>query len=195
MVSNYTRMKYKVHNTRCNETKKSNLINRQFDGNPQYHAIVSDLTYVRVGSSWNYICILLDLFNRQIIGYSSGKNKNADLVKRAFASVKFDLSKIHIFHTDDGNEFDNILITDISTAFGINHSLSMKGCPYDNAVAESTFHILKTEFINNYSFSSLHDLSLQPHDYVNWFNFHRIHSSLGYLSPIQFLRNNLIFSV
>jgi transposase InsO family protein len=77
------------------------------------------------------------------------------------------------------------------TTFGISRSLSMKGCPYDNAVAEATFKIIKTEFIKNHTFDTLSDLNYQLADYVNWFNHHRIHSSLGYLTPIQYKQNNL----
>ncbi|MHA7965584.1 IS3 family transposase [Paenibacillus sp. CAU 1782] len=54
-------------------------------------------------------------------------------------------------------------------------SLSRKACPYDNAVAEATYKIMKTEFINQLSFNSLHHLELELPDYVNWFNKHRIH--------------------
>lgn len=78
----------------------------------EYHpswveAVVSDLTYVRVEGKWNYICLLIDLFNREIIGHSCGRAKDADLVYRAFAKVKANLYKIQLFHTDRGSEFKN----------------------------------------------------------------------------------------
>ncbi len=101
--------------------------------------VVSDLTYVRVGMSWNYICVLIDLFNREIIGYSAGTNKTASLVKQAFQTIKGNLKDIQIFHTDRGNEFKNQLIEDTLKTFEITRSLSHKGCPYDNAVAEGNF--------------------------------------------------------
>lgn len=99
--------------------------------------MVSDLTYVRVGMSWNYICVLIDLFNREIIGYSAGRNKDASLVTKAFTSVNTNLNNIQVFHTDRGNEFKNKVIDETLEAFQIARSLSMKGCPYDNAVTES----------------------------------------------------------
>lgn len=71
--------------------------------------VISDLTYVRVREKWCYICILIDLFNREIIGYSAGARKNARLVYYAFLS-SVNLSKVKIFHTDRGNEFKNQLI-------------------------------------------------------------------------------------
>lgn len=66
--------------------------------------------------------------------------------------------------------------------FHIRRSLSMKGCPYDNAVAEATFKIIKTEFVKDQIYETLEQLQYKLSDYVNWFNNHRIHSSLGYLT-------------
>lgn len=97
--------------------------------------VVSDLTYVRVGMSWNYICVLIDLFNRKIIGYSAESYKTALLVKQAFQTIKGSLKDIRIFHTDRGNEFKNQMIEDTLKTFEITRSLSHKGCPFDNAVA------------------------------------------------------------
>lgn len=149
------------------------------------------MTYVRVGLSWNYICVLIDLHNREIIGYSAGKNKDAILVSKSFATVKTNLNTIQIFHTDRGNEFKNQIIDETLETFNIARSLSMKGCPYGNAVAEATYKIIKAEFLNGQIFENLNDLKCQLADYVNWFNNHRIHSSLGYLTPYEYKQNTL----
>ncbi len=191
LVSNYTKAQYKPHNTKCNESKDLNLVDRKFDNQAELNVVVSDLTYVRVGQSWNYICILVDLFNREIIGFSAGRNKDSQLVQKALASVKTNLSNIKIFHTDRGNEFKNKLIDETLETFKIARSLSMKGCPYDNAVAEATFKIVKTEFVRNNIFSTLSELQLKLSDYINWFNKYRIHSSLKYLTPQQYKINSL----
>ncbi len=61
---------------------------------------MSQSTYVRVGTRWNYICVLVGLFNREIIGYSAGEDKTAELVKAAFQSVEGSLEEIRLFHTD-----------------------------------------------------------------------------------------------
>ena len=135
--------------------------------------------------------MLIDLFNREIIGYSAGKNKTAELVKQAFQSVKENLSEIQIFHTDRGNEFKNKLIGETLVTFDIQRSLSCKGCPYDNAVAEVTFKIIKIEFVKNRPFENLYHLQIELDDYVNWFNDHCIYSSLGYLIPAEFRRSTL----
>jgi transposase InsO family protein len=72
LVSKYAVAKFKVHQTDCNEEDIGNKLNRQFDSQVPYAAVISDWTYVRVGGQWNYICFLVDLFNREIIGYSAG---------------------------------------------------------------------------------------------------------------------------
>ncbi|SDJ01816.1 putative transposase, partial [Alteribacillus bidgolensis] len=123
--------------------------------------IVSDLTYVRVQQKWHYICVLVDLYNREIIGYSAGPHKDAALVQRAFASVKYNLHQLELFHTDRGSEFKNQLIDQTLQTFGIKRSLSEKGTPYDNAVAEATFKTIKTEFTHARSFPNQYELDLE----------------------------------
>jgi transposase InsO family protein len=70
-------------------------------------------------------------------------------------------------------------------------SLSKKGCPYDNTVAEATYKVMKTEFIYQMEFRNLRHLELELYDYVNWFNRHRINGSLGYLTPVQYRQEAL----
>jgi putative transposase len=191
LVSSYTVAQFKPHAKTCNESAQANELDREFKQDEQLSAIVSDLTYVRVDKKWHYICVFVDLFNREIIGYSTGPNKDALLVYRALASIKADLHKIQLFHTDRGNEFKNKLIDEALETFKIKRSLSMKGCPYDNAVAEATFKIIKTEFVKGRSFDSLEDLTRELHDYIHWFNLLRIHGTLDYLSPIEYKLTHL----
>lgn len=68
----------------------------------------------------------------------AGSKKDSTLVSKALSSIRHDLRDVQMFHTDRGKEFDNHMIDDVLDTFGIKRSLSMKGCPYDNAVAEST---------------------------------------------------------
>ena len=185
LVSNYTVKQYKVQKSKCNEEKVENEVARQFDNRKHLEVVVSDLTYVKVQNKWNYVCILLNLANREIIGYSAGKNKNASLVYDAFMKVEGSLKDIEIFHTDRGNEFKNKLIEEVLETFEIKRSLSKKGCPYDNAVAEATFKVIKTEFAFNKVFGSLEELQMELFDYVNWYNNHRIHGSLNYKTPVE----------
>lgn len=191
LVSNYTTAQFKPQKDICNESKTQNILGRQFHGQGYRDVVISDLTYVRVGACWNYICVLVDLYNREIIGYSVGEDKTAELVKAAFQSVEGSLEDIRLFHTDRGNEFKNQTIEELLEMFHIKRSLSHKGCPYDNAVAEATFKIIKTEFVWNETFADLRELKLKLWDYIHWYNHHRIHSSLGYQTPVQYRQNNL----
>ena len=139
-----------------------------------------------VGTSWNYACLLVDPCNREIAGRSAGPGKDARLVKSAFATLSFPISDIEVFHTDRGSEFDNAEIDLMLEAFGIERSLSAKGCPYDNAVDESTNRILKAELVHRETFGTTRELRAKLSDYVHWYNNFRIHSTLGYMSPVEF---------
>src|SRR5699024_10105928 len=126
LVSKYTVAQFKPTKSTCNESEVGNVLNREFDQDQELKVVVSDLTYVRVDRKWHYICILVDLYNREIIGYSAGPNKTAALVQRAFASCPYNLNRLEIFHTDRGNEFKNQLIDEALEVFGIERSLSEK---------------------------------------------------------------------
>lgn len=90
-----------------------------------------------------------------------------------------------------GNEFKNQIIDEILDVFEIECSLSVKGCAYNNAVAEATYKVIKTEFVNNQIFETQEQLGYEIADYVNWYNNHRIYSSLGYLYPVEYRENTL----
>lgn len=122
LVSVYTKAQYKVHKAKSNDAPIHNELNRESNDRNPLEAIVSDLTYVRVGSSWNYICTIMDLHNREIIGYSTGPNKDAQLVYKAFSSIKHDLSLVGLFHTDRGREFINTKIDELLNTFNIQRS-------------------------------------------------------------------------
>ena len=186
LFSSYTIAKYRVHKDSCNEKEVSNELKRNFSSSKNLAIVVSDLTYVRVTGKWNYICLLVDLFNREVVVYSCGKNKTSELVLKAFSKISGKINNISIFHTDRGSEFKNKLIDEFLEVFKIKRSLSMKGCPYDNAVAEATFKIFKTEFIKKYKFNSLDELESKLAAYIYWFNNKRIHGTLNYMSPVQF---------
>ncbi|HCY9639855.1 TPA: IS3 family transposase [Staphylococcus aureus] len=186
LVSVYTKAKYKNHPKETNEKLMKNHLNRAFNREQPMETLVSDLTYVKVAGTWHYICLFIDLFNREIVGYSAGKNKDANLVSKAISRINHNLEQIKLFHTDRGKEFDNHLIDEVLETFKIKRSLSTKGCPYDNAVAEATMKAMKTEFVKQMQFENLEQLKTELFDYVNWYNNFRPHSSLQYLTPVAF---------
>jgi len=186
LFSAYTVKKFKVYKDDVNRDPIANVIDRQFDDRKLHEAVVSDLTYINVAGNWNYLCILIDLFNREIVGYSIGIHKGSSLVQKAFMNSNIPLCDIQVFHTDRGSEFKNEIIDAILQGFKIRRSLSKPGCPYDNAVAETTYKTIKTEFVRGRRFDSIEQLEREFFDYVNWYNKVRLHGALGYQSPVQY---------
>ena len=119
------------------------------------------------------------------------RKKDTALVKEAFGRIPYPLTDVKLFHADHGKKFDNQSIDDILNGFGITRSLSKKGFPYDNAVAESTYKFVKVEFVHQYQFKTLAQLRLELFDYVHWWNYLRLHGTLGYVTPIQFRQQRL----
>lgn len=190
LISSYTKKKYKPQIEKCNDAATPNILQRDFNRKQALDAVVSDLTYVRVGGDWCYICLVIDLWNREIIGWSAGRRKSAELVQEALYRIPYSLNHINIFHSDRGKEFDNQLIDDVIAAFTIERSLSKRGCPYDNAVVEATNKALKVEFIYQHKFTDLEELQLLLFDYIHWYNNVRLHSSLGYKTPASLRRQS-----
>ena len=147
---------------------------------------MSDLTYVRVGGKWNYVCLLVDLRNREIVGHAASGRKDARLAKAAFATLGFPPADIDVLRANRGSEFANPGIDDLTEAFDIRRSLSRKGNPRDNAVIEPANRILKKELIYRRAFTDLGQLRRELNSYVRWRNEKRMHSTLGYMSPVEF---------
>ena len=185
LISNYTIKQFKVIPKETNHEKTENVLNRDFNSNKAHEILVSDLTYIKVNNKWNYICLIIDLFNREILSYSYGSKKDASLVKEALLKINFNLEKVKLFHSDRGMEYKNGELDEILRVFKINRSLSRAGVPYDNAVSEAMYNVLKVEFANR-RFNSLKQLGMELFEYVNWYNNHRIHGSLNYLTPAEY---------
>ena len=188
LVSIYTKPKKPKSKGATIDDIVENLVDRQFDNRAENEVIVSDLTYIRICGKWCYLCVMLDLCHRRIVGSAAGIAKTAELVLSALYSVDFDLRKMKIFHSDRGSEFKNKFLDEVFQAFEIKRSLSAKGNPYDNAVIESSINIIKTEFVKRRIFNSLEEFKLFWFDYVNWYNNVRIHGSLNYMRPNESYR-------
>ena len=192
MTSAYARRTFKPHKTRVNEARLANILDREFDGyEPRTH-LAGDLTYVRVGGKWAYVCPLIDLANRSIAGHSVDMGRAADLVMAAFATLGFPLTGVEVFHTDRGGGFDNAKIDGLLDVFDIGGSPSGKGNPYGNAVVESTNRLLKKELIYRNHHTGLEQPRSDLNDYVWWSDDQRLHSTLGYRSPDEFTQQGLV---
>ena len=185
LVSVYTKRKFRAQKSSVNNANIENVLERKFKDKRELEVLVSDLTYVDVLGNWNYVCLVLDLFNREIIGHAVGEHKSAELVQEALSKIPYDCSKIQMFHTDRGKEFDNTKIEEFLSAFNIQRSLSHKGTPHDNAVAESTYKAFKAEFVYQEHFETLEELKTKTFDFVHWWNNTRLHSTLNYKTPAQ----------
>lgn len=104
------------------------------------------------------------------------KNRYPKLVLKAFSTIKDPLDKIIIFNTNRGSEFNIIAIDNLLKTFNVERSLSSKGLPCNNAVAEATFKIMKTEFIQDCKFDNLCSLEIQLIDCVHWYNNIKFHN-------------------
>ena len=189
----YARGTSEPHRTRADGAGLANILDRGSDGyGPRTH-LAGDLTYVRVGGEWAYVCLLIDLANRGIAGHGADTGRAAGLVMAAFATLGFPLlTEVEVFHTDRGGGFGNARIDELLDVFGIRRSLSGKGSPFDNAVVESTDRLLKKELIYRNHYTSLEQLRSGPDDYVWWSDSQRLHSALGYRSPNEFTQQGLV---
>ena len=192
MTSAYARGRSEPHRTRADEARLANLLDRGFDGYAPHTHPASDLTYVRVGNGWAYVCLLAGLANRGIAVHSAGRTRDASLVLGAFCTLDFLLADVQVFHTDRGGGFDNTRIDELLDVFDIKRSLPRKGNPYDNAVAESTNRPLKKELVYRNHYTTIEQLRHDPDDYVWWSDDQRLHSTLGYRSPKEFTEQGLV---
>ena len=188
LTSTYNKKKFKPYSkSDPNEAEVPNIIDRKFNGYKPHTHICSDLTYIKAAGKWNYVCLLIDLYNREIVGHSVSTTKNAQLVMAAFAALNFGLNEIEVFHTDRGSEFDNEKIDVMLKTFNIKRSLSKKGCPYDNAVVESTNHLLKAGIVYaKEDYKTTEQLRQSLNGWVWFYNNKRIHTTLNNLSPVEF---------
>lgn len=186
LISKYQEKQYKVKQQSNPEHEINNVLNQDFDNKEQFEFVVSDLTYVRVDNAWNYICLITDLANREIIGWSVGKKKDAKLVYEALMDIDVDLRKIKYFHVDQGSEFKNKTINELLETFDIKRSYSNPGNPFDNAVAESIYSKIKIEELGGKKFKTIKELENAVFSYVYWYNNKRYHSSLNYMTPVEY---------
>lgn len=150
---------------------------------------VSDITYVRVNDDWNYLTTIIDLADRKIVGWSlSGDMTAKNTVCRAWLNAIANRTVVDgfIFHSDRGSQYACNEFTRIFSSHPkMKQSMSRKGNCWDNAVAESFFKTIKHEWLNRFKYTSFFQLKRSIDDYIRWYNTKRLHSSLGYLTPLE----------
>jgi putative transposase len=149
---------------------------------------VSDITYISIQSAFVYLAVILDLFSRKAVGYAISRNIDTALSLEALmvAIVNRKPQKGIIHHSDQGVQYAHDYV-DTILEYGFQISMARKGNPYDNATAESFMKTLKTEEVYLWEYRTLADVQLRlPYFIEQVYNHKRLHSSLGYLPPVEF---------
>jgi len=182
--------KYKVTtNSKHTLPVAENLLKQNFEAAKPNTVWISDITYVPTLEGWLYLAVILDLFSRQVVGWAMSDRLTSGFVVRALSQA---IGRRHpasrcIFHSDRGIQYASTDFRDVLRAYGFIQSMSRKGNCYDNAVAESFFHTLKTEHVYDYRYETRAEARQSIFEYIEMFyNRQRRHSALGYRSPVLF---------
>ena len=185
-----TKRKFKATtDSRHDKQVAPNLLDRKFKASAANCYWVGDITYVHTEEGWLYLATVIDLFSRKIIGWSMNSNMKADLVNNALLMAIWQRKppKGLIWHTDRGSQYCSDSHAKLTKQHGIIQSMSRKGNCWDNAVAESFFHTIKTELIYQHKFKTREEAKHVIFEYIEvFYNRIRMHSTNNYLSPVKY---------
>lgn len=166
-----------------------NLLQREFSAERPDQIWVGDITYLWTREGWLYLAVLIDLYSRIVVGWSMSSRMPVDLTLAALemAVGRRGISAGLIHHSDRGSQYTAKAYQKRLLELGARPSMSRKGDCYDNAVAESFFHTLKNELMDEMPFRTRAEARTKLFDYIEvFFNRQRRHSTLGYVSPAEF---------
>jgi putative transposase len=186
--------KFKVTtNSKHNNPVYENVLNRQFAASLPNKVWVSDITYIWTREGWLYLCVVIDLCSRKIIGWSMSERIDTGIVIKAFLMAwnqrrpKEEL----IFHSDRGVQYTSKDFQKVLKNKNILCSMSRKGNCWDNACAESFFHTLKVEEVHHVVYETREIAKIKIFEFIEcYYNNFRIHSYLNYMNPNQFENRN-----
>ncbi len=189
-----TKRKFKVTtDSKHDKPISPNLLNREFNVTQPDKYWVGDITYIPTKKGWLYLATVIDLYSRQIVGWSMADNMRSKLVNDALTMALFQRKpkKGLIWHTDRGSQYASQSHRSILKDHKITQSMSRKGDCWDSVVAESFFHTLKTELTNHYQFENQQEAKNVIFEYIEvFYNRIRIHSANNYLAPVEFEKQN-----
>ena len=165
-----------------------NLLNREFEVNEPDRYYVSDITYIWTQEGWLYLAVVLDLFSRQIVGWSLDSRMSRTLVMNALRMAVWRRKPARglIFHSDRGSQYCSYDFQAMLTTYGMISSMSRKGNCWDNAPMESFFGSLETELDDGGIYNTCQAARNALFSFIEGFyNRERLHSAIGYLTPTQ----------
>lgn len=168
-----------------------NKVKQEFSVKEKNKVWAGDVTYIKTSVGWVYLAVVMDLFNREVIGYDIGKKIDTQLVKNALGNAigRRGLRDGLIFHSDRGCQYASNGYQDMLREKNMQGSMSKPGCPYDNSCVESFFASLKKEKIYRRKYDTMEEVKKDVFWYIELFyNRRRRHSSLQYMTPIEYLR-------
>jgi putative transposase len=155
-------------------------------------AWVSDLTFIRTDEGWLYLCIILDLHSRKIVGWSMRSDMKAEILMEA-AKMSFKSRQPNaglIFHSDCGGQYKAQKFRALLCRHKVRQSMTFAGNCYDNATAESFFGTLKSELVYRNKFATREQAKAAVFEYIEvFYNRFRLHSAIGNQSPVDFEKN------
>ncbi len=187
-----TKRKFKVTtNSKHNLPIAENMVNGNFSASASNCLWASDITYIWTSKGWLYLCAILDVFNRQIVGWSMDSRMTQELVINALRQAIWRRKPDSdcIFHSDRGSQFAGHEFRKLLKKHEFIQSMSGKGNCYDNAIMETFFHTLKTELVYFESYQTRREAKRSVFEYIEmYYNRIRRHSALNYKSPVDFGR-------
>lgn len=167
----------------------ANKLNRSFHVAEPNRVWAADLTYIWTMEGWLYLAVIIDLFSRRVIGWSMGETMEKKLVIDAL-SMALGQRRITgeiLHHSDRGSQYASKEYQETLGKAGITCSMSRKGNCWDNSVVESFFSTLKREWVQDKRYRTRSEARADIFQYIEtWYNRKRRHSTLGYLSPVEF---------
>ena len=167
-----------------------NVLDRKFIVAAPNQAWVGDFTYIATEEGWLFLAVVIDLFSRKVVGWSMRPDMQRDLVIDALEMAWFKRNPGKeaglIFHSDRGSQYASDDFSEVLKDHGITPSMSRKGNCWDNACSETLFGSLKVERLHGQRFETIRAAKDETISWLLWYNRTRMHSTLGYVSPMQF---------